>query len=273
VHTEPHGYSFGEALTYFPNPESFVLGPEEYLEQIARIKHAVAVPVIASLNGYTPGGWLEYARLVEQAGADALELNVYQLATNPDEDARAIETRVLEMLREVRAQVSIPLAVKLSPYYTALAQFARRLDDEGANGLVLFNRFYQPEIDVEALQVRRRLHLSHPSELPLRLRWLAILSGRVRCSLAASGGVHDVEDVVQALMTGADVVQVVSVLLQRGPGYIARLRDALARWLVEHEYESLQQLRGSLNLQTCPDPRIFERANYMLMLQSWRHGD
>ena len=273
VHTEPHGYSFGEALTYFPNPESFVLGPEEYLERIARIKHAVAVPVIASLNGYTPGGWLEYARLMEQAGADALELNVYQLATNPDEDARAIETRVLEMLREVRAHVTIPLAVKLSPYYTALAQFARRLDDEGANGLVLFNRFYQPEIDVEALQVRRRLHLSHPSELPLRLRWLAILSGRVRCSLAASGGVHDVEDVVQALMTGADVVQVVSVLLQRGPAYIARLRDALSRWLVEHEYESLQQLRGSLNLQTCPDPRIFERANYMLMLQSWRHGD
>jgi dihydroorotate dehydrogenase (fumarate) len=273
VHTEPHGYSFGEALTYFPTPESFKLGPEEYLEQIARIKRAVAVPVVASLNGYTPGGWLDYARLMEQAGADALELNVYQLATNPDEDARAIEHRTLQMLREVRATVRIPLAVKLSPFYTALAQFARRLDDEGAAGLVLFNRFYQPEIDVEELQVRRRLHLSHPTELALRLRWLAILSGRLRCSLAASGGVHGVEDVVQAIMTGADVVQVVSALLQRGPAHLATLRDGLSDWLEEHEYDSLQQLRGSLNLQTCPEPGIFERANYMLMLQGWRHGD
>ena len=273
VHMETHGYSFGEALTYFPSPEAFVLGPDEYLEQIARIKQAVAVPVIASLNGYTPGGWLDYARLMEEAGADALELNVYQLATNPDEDARALEDRTLQMVQEVRGAVRIPLAVKLSPFYTALAQFARRLDDEGANGLVLFNRFYQPEIDVEELQVRRRLHLSHPSELPLRLRWLAILSGKLRCSLAASGGVHGVEDVVQAIMTGADAVQVVSALLQRGPGRLAELREGLSQWLEEHEYDSLQQMRGSLNLQSCPDPRIFERANYMLMLQSWRHGD
>jgi dihydroorotate dehydrogenase (fumarate) len=210
---------------------------------------------------------------MEQAGADALELNVYQLATNPDEDARAIEDQAIRMLQEVRGSIRIPIAVKLSPFYTALAQFARRLDDEGVDGLVLFNRFYQPEIDVEELQVRRRLHLSHPSELPLRLRWLAILSGKLRCSLAASGGVHTVEDAVQAIMTGADAVQVVSALLEFGPGYLTELRRGLSLWLEEHEYHSLRQMRGSLNLQNCPDPRIFERANYMLMLQGWRDRD
>jgi dihydroorotate dehydrogenase (fumarate) len=270
VHTESHGYSFAEALSYFPTPDAFALGPEEYLDQIRRIKEAVRCPVIASLNGYTHGGWLGYARLMEQAGADALELNVYQLATDPDEDARTIEDRAVEMVREVRTSVRIPVAVKLSPFYTALANFAHRLDDTGAAGLVLFNRFYQPDIDVEELQVRRGLYLSNSSELPLRLRWLAILSGKLRCSLAASGGVHSVTDTVQALMAGADAVQVVSALLKNGPTALGQLRKGLARWLEEHEYDSLHQLQGSMSLEACPDPRVYERANYMLTLQGWR---
>jgi dihydroorotate dehydrogenase (fumarate) len=270
VHTESHGYSFAEALTYFPSPEAFALGPDEYLDQIQRIKRAVDIPVIASLNGYTAGGWLDHARLMRQAGAHALELNVYQLATDPQEDARAIEDRAVEMVQAVREAVQIPVAVKLSPFYTALTNFAHRLDGAGADGLVLFTRFYQPDIDVEELQVRRGLHLSNSSELPLRLRWLAILSGRLQCSLAASGGVHTVDDVVQTVMAGAHAVQVVSALLKRGPGYLADLREGLARWLEEHEYHSLRQMQGSMNLQACPDPRVYERANYMLTLQGWR---
>jgi dihydroorotate dehydrogenase (fumarate) len=270
VHTESHGYSFAEALTYFPSPEAFALGPDEYLDQIRRIKRAVDIPVIASLNGYTAGGWLDHARLMRQAGAHALELNVYQLATDPQEDARTIEDRAVEMVQAVREAVQIPVAVKLSPFYTALTNFAHRLDGTGADGLVLFNRFYQPDIDTEELQVRRGLHLSNSSELPLRLRWLAILSGRLQCSLAASGGVHTVDDVVQTVMAGAHAVQVVSALLKRGPGYLADLREGLARWLEKHEYHSLRQMQGSMNLQACPDPRVYERANYMLTLQGWR---
>src|SRR5262245_48327026 len=270
VHTESHGYSFAEALTYFPSRQAFARGPEEYLDQIRRIKRAVDIPVVASLNGYTLGGWLGHARLMEQAGADALELNVYQLATDPEEDARTIEDRAVGMVREVRSSVRIPVAVKLSPFYTALAHFAHRLDDAGAAGLVLFNRFYQPDIDVEDLQVRRGLHLSNSSELPLRLRWLAILSGKLRCSLAASGGVHSVTDAVQALMAGAHAVQVVSALLKFGPGCLGHLRKGLARWLEVHVYDSLQQTRGNMSLEACPDPRVYERDNYMLTLQGWR---
>ena len=273
VHTESHEQSFAEALSYFPASDAFALGPYEYLEQLRRIKGAVSVPVIASLNGYTLGGWLDYARLMQEAGADALELNVYQLATDPDESGHAVEERTIEMVRAVRGAVKVPLAVKLSPFYTALGHFARRLDEAGADGLVLFNRFYQPDIDIEELQVRRALHLSHSSELPLRLRWLAILSGRVKASLAVSGGVHTVVDVIQSVMTGAHAVQLVSALLQRGPAYLAQLRQELTKWLEEHEYHSLQQMQGSMNLESCPDPRVYERANYMLMLQGWRAGD
>jgi dihydroorotate dehydrogenase (fumarate) len=273
VHTESHEQSFAEALSYFPASDAFALGPHEYLEQLRRIKAAVSVPVIASLNGYTLGGWLDYAKLMQEAGADALELNVYQLATDPDESGHAVEERTIEMVRAVRAAVHVPLAVKLSPFYTALGDVARRLDEAGVDGLVLFNRFYQPDIDIEELQVRRTLHLSHSSELPLRLRWLAILSGRVKASLAVSGGVHTVVDVIQSVMTGAHAVQLVSALLQRGPGYLATLRQELTKWLEEHEYDSLQQMQGSMNLESCPDPRVYERANYMLMLQGWRAGD
>jgi len=270
VHTESHGYSFAEALTYFPSPEAFALGPEEYLEHIRRLKRAVAVPVIASLNGYTLGGWLDHARLMEQAGADALELNLYQLATDPEEDALTLEDRAVKMVEAVRGAVRIPLAVKLAPSYTSLAHFTRRLDAAGVDGLVLFNRFYQPDVDVEELQVRRGLHLSTSAELPLRLRWLAILSGKLRASLAVSGGVHTVTDVVQSVMTGAHGVQIVSALLKRGPQYLGTLCRDLVEWLERHEYDSLRQMQGSMNLEACPDPRVYERANYMLMLQGWR---
>ena len=259
-----------EAADYLPAPADFALGPQEYLEQIARIKKAVRVPVIGSLNGTSPGGWLFYAGLIEQAGADALELNVYTVATDRGETGEVLEGRILEILREVKATVKIPVAVKLSPFFTSLAHAARRLSEAGADGLVLFNRFYQPDIDVEALDVVPALHLSDPGELLLRLRWLAILSGWTPGSLACSGGVHSGVDAVKAVMCGAHAVQMVSCLLRRGPEYLAAVRTQLSDWLEAHEYASLGQMRGSMNLTRCPDPKSFERANYMRVLQNWR---
>jgi len=272
LHTERHGESFAEAMTYFPSPDRFALGPEEYLEHIGRVKTAVRVPVIASLNGTTLGGWLDYAKAMQQAGADALELNVYSLHSDPEEGGPTIEDRTVEMLKAVKAAVKIPVAIKLSPYYTSMANFARRLDATGADGLVVFNRFYQPDIDAEALQAVRALHLSNSSELPLRLRWLAILSGRVKASLAVTGGVHTALDAIKSVMAGAHAIQVVSALLQRGPHYLATLREKMVAWMEEHEYTSLAQMQGSMNLLMCPDPTVYERANYMLILQSWRDG-
>jgi dihydroorotate dehydrogenase (fumarate) len=267
---EEHEHSFAEAVTYFPRSDEFALGPDQYLEQVRRIRDCVAVPVIASLNGTTAAGWLEYARLIEQAGAHALELNVYYVATDPDETSDAVEQRVIDVVRTVKKAVTIPIAVKLSPYYSSLARLVGRLDAQEADGVVLFNRFYQPDIDVEALEVVPRLHLSDPSELLPRLRWLAILSGRVRASLAVTGGVHSGLDAVKAVMAGAHAVQLVSALLREGPGHLRRVRDDLERWLVEHEYESLAQMQGSMSLERCPDPSAFERGNYMRTLQSWR---
>lgn len=272
VHTEQHGESFAEALCYFPSPQKFALGPEEYLEHLGRVKKAVSCPVIASLNGTSLGGWLNYAKFMEQAGADALELNVYALATKPDEDAGAIEGRTIEMLACLKQEVGIPVAVKLSPFYTSLAHFAKRLDDVGADGLVLFNRFYQPDIDTEELQAAPLLKLSNSSELPLRLRWLAILSGNLRGSLGATGGVHEALDAVKVLMAGAHAVQMVSALLMHGPERLASIRQEVAEWMEKHEYDSLKQMQGSMNLKACPDPSVFERANYMLILQSWRNA-
>lgn len=271
-HLEGPAESVAEALSYLPTPDSFALGPEEYVGQLQRIKAAVSVPVIASLNGTTEGGWLAYARLLEEAGADALELNVYSLATDLEQSGETIERRTLHMLAAVKGWIRIPVAVKLSPFYSSLAHFAGRLAGAGADGLVLFNRFYQPDIDAEALEVVPALRLSDSSELLLRLRWLAILSGRVKASLAVSGGVHTGLDAVKAVMAGADAVQVVSALLKNGPERLATLRQELARWLEEHEYDSLAQMRGSLNLLHCPDPAAHERANYMTILQSWRGG-
>jgi dihydroorotate dehydrogenase (fumarate) len=260
--------SFPEAVTMFARPD-YALGTDEYLEQIARIKRAVGVPLIASLNGTTQGGWLEYARRIEQAGADGLELNLYELATDFDESGAQVERRALAVVRAVRQSVRLPLAVKLSPFYTCVANFARALDETGIDALVLFNRFYQADIDPEQLEVVRTLRLSDPSELLLRLRWLAILSGRVRASLAATGGVHTALDAVKAVMAGAHAVQMVSALLEGGPARLKTIRADLARWLEEHEYESLRQMQGSMSLVRCNNPKAYERANYIKMLQSW----
>jgi dihydroorotate dehydrogenase (fumarate) len=270
AYVEGPAESFPEALSYFPQQADFALGPDEYLEQLRRIKAAVAVPVVASLNGRSTGGWLTYARALAQAGADALELNVYELATEPGECAATIEDRMLAMVRAVHDSVRIPVAIKLSPFYTALAHLAEQLDHAGADGLVLFNRLYQADIDVEQLEVENTLHLSDSSELLLRTTWLAVLSPHLRASLAVSGGVHTALDAVKALMTGAHAVQMVSALLRHGPEHLRSVREDTVRWLEEHEYDSLRQLQGSMNLKRCPDPRAFTRANYVHILQSWR---
>jgi dihydroorotate dehydrogenase (fumarate) len=269
-HMEQQAGAHAEALSYFPDTDVFSLGPDEYLEQLRRLKQTVAVPVIASLNGTTLGGWLDFAMRMQEAGADALELNVYYLATDPDETSAEVEGRLLDMLRAVKRAIRIPVAVKLSPFYSALGHLARELDRAGADGLVLFNRFYQPDIDVEELEVQHRLHLSDSIEVLLRLRWLAILSGRIGASLAVTGGVHTALDAVKAVMCGAHGVQMVSALLERGPEHLGAVRAKMAEWLEEHEYESLAQMQGSMGLLRCPEPRAYERTNYMELLQSWR---
>jgi dihydroorotate dehydrogenase (fumarate) len=265
-----HAESFAEAATFMPDRYDFALGPDEYLEQLQAVREAVDIPVIGSLNGVTPGGWLEFARLIEQAGAAAIELNLYQLATDSTEAAEDLERQTREVVTAVASSVKIPVAVKLSPFYTALASFARDLAVAGAAGLVIFNRFYQPDIDIEELEVEPALHLSDSSELLLRLRWLAILRGQINASLACTGGVHTVVDAVKAIMCGADVTQLVSVVLRHGPKKITELRDGLQVWLDEHEYVSVEEMKGSMSLERCPDPKAFERGNYMRILQSWR---
>ncbi len=262
--------SFAEALSYLPTPDDFILGPDEYLEQIRKIKQAVSVPVIASLNGVTLGGWLDYAQQMQQAGADALELNVYYVATDPDEPGEMVVERTVNMVAAVKKAVTVPVAVKLSPFYSSLPNVARQLDAVKADGLVLFNRFYQPDINVEDLEVVSELTLSNSGALLMRLRWLAILSGRITADLAVTGGVHTSLDAIKAVMCGASAVQMVSALLIHGPGHLAKIRQEVSQWLEEHEYDSLQQMQGSMSLLKCPDPRAFERGNYMHILQSWQ---
>ena len=259
-----------EAASYFPKPDECALGPDDYLEQLRRIKAAVRVPVIASLNGITPAGWLLQAQLIEKAGADALELNVYYLATDPEESGLLVEERTLEILRLVKKAVSIPVAMKLSPFFSSLPHFARQLTAAGADALILFNRFYQPDIDIETLEAAPSLHLSDQSELLLRLRWLALLYGNVTAPLVVTGGVHDGFDAIKAVMAGATAVQLVSALIARGPAHLTKVQQQMERWMEEHEYESIEQMRGSMSLQRCPDPTAFSRANYMRMLQGWR---
>ena len=265
-----HGESSAEAATFFPSPLAFALGPFPYVEHLRLAKQAVDIPVVGSLNGSTSGGWLEYARLIEQAGADALELNLYRIVTSPSMRGEDIERQAIETVEAVKRTVSIPVAVKLSPFYTALAHLGCEFDRVGANGLVLFNRFYQPDIDAEELSAVRTLHLSDSSELLLRLHWIAVLSGRVRASLAVTGGVHTAVDVVKATMAGAHVTQMVSALLKQGPMHLRTVLHDLEMWLEQHEWSSLAEMRGNMNLSKVPDPDAYERANYMLMLQSWR---
>lgn len=267
---DAHAESFAEALSYFPSPEEFHLGPDRYLEQIRKIRATVSVPVIASLNGVTDSGWLSYAKLMQDAGAHALELNVYRIAADPNVPGTTIEHEIENILRSVKRGLGIPVAVKLPPYFTSFANVARQLDDLGADGLVLFNRFYQPDIDVELLEPVPALQLSDSSDLLLRLRWLAILSGRVRCSLAETGGVHTPIDLVKAIMAGAHAVQIVSSILRHGPRQITALKQGLAEWMEKHEYESVAQMTGAVSHRTSADPSAFERANYMRVLQSFR---
>lgn len=263
-----HGHA--EALSYFPRAEEYRLGPHQYLEQIRLIKQAVRLPVIASLNGTTAQGWLDYAKLIQEAGADAIELNVYHVAADPAEPGASVEARLLDIVRAVKASVSVPVAVKLSPFYSSVANLAAQLDGLGVDGLVLFNRFYQPDIDLEELAVESHLTLSSSADLLLRLRWLALLHGRVKASLAVTGGVHTPADAVKAVMTGASAVQTVSALLTKGPEHIKTLVDGMRTWLEEHEYESLKQAQGSLSLERSPNPAAFERAQYMRLLQTFQ---
>jgi dihydroorotate dehydrogenase (fumarate) len=269
-HMEVTAATSAEALSYFPAPTEFAFGPAAYCEQIRKIKSAVKVPVIASLNGTTDEGWLSYAKTIQEAGADALELNVYFIATDPKETGAHVEQRTVDILRSVKRAVTIPVAVKLSPFFSSVPNLARRLDEAGADGLVIFNRFYQPDIDVEALEAVPSLHLSDSSELLLRLHWLAILCGQVKASLAATGGVHTGVDAVKAIMAGASAVQVVSRLLEDGPQRLLTIFQGLKHWMEEHDYESLEQMRGSMSLRKSPDAAAFERGNYMKVLRSWK---
>jgi dihydroorotate dehydrogenase (fumarate) len=262
--------NFPEATTLFPDTSDYALGPDEYLQRIARIREATGLPVIASLNGTQLGSWLAYAQLIEEAGASALELNTYFLATQRTVAGADLEQRMVEIARSVRGAVDIPVAVKLSPFYTSVAHVAGSLEREQIDGLVLFNRFFQPEIDIDSLEVRPHLDLATGEDLRFRLRWLGLLRDQVKLSLACSGGVQRSDDVVKALLAGADVVQVVTALLRHGPREVAVLLAGLRRWMEEHEYESVSQVRGALSLRHCPDPEAYERGNYLRSLQLWR---
>jgi dihydroorotate dehydrogenase (fumarate) len=262
-------HSYAEALSYFPDLVHYNVGPDDYLSHLRRVKRAVDIPVIGSLNGVSPGGWVDYARMIEQAGADALELNIYYLPTDPDQSGAQVEHTYVELVRAVRARVAIPLAVKLSPYLTALPNLARRVVEAGADGLVLFNRFYQPDLDLENLDVVPGVTLSTSADLRLPLRWTAILYGRVRADLALSGGVHTATDALKAMMAGANVAMLTSALLQHGPGRLQHILADLQAWMEEHEYESIEQMRGSMSQRHVAAPAAFERANYMRALNSF----
>jgi dihydroorotate dehydrogenase (fumarate) len=262
-HLEQGTYSSPEALTYFPEPEEFRLGPEDYLKHIAEAKKAVGIPIIASLNGSSFGGWTSYAKAIQQAGADALELNIYHIPTEMDLTSAQIEQTYLDILKSVKSAVTIPVAVKLSPFFTNFANMAKRLDQAGANGLVLFNRFYQPDIDLETLEVKPNILLSTPMAMRVPLRWIALLYGRVRANFAATSGIHRATDVLKMLMVGADVTLLCSTLIRHGARQIGVIERDLVAWMEEHEYESVAQLKGSLSQKNCADPSAFERAQYM----------
>ena len=270
AHIGAYENSFAEAASYFPEVNLLDRDVETYLDHLQKVKSSVDMPVIASLNGTREGEWVSYAALMEQYGADALELNLYFLATDLDESASDLEDRCLRIVEAVRSKISIPLAVKLSPTYTALPHFSKRLSAAKVDGLVCFNRFYQPDIDIEDLSVRPALDLSFSNELRMRLRWLALLSERVSCDLAVSGGVHTGVDAVKAVMAGAHAVQLVSTLLINGPARLGDVLSEMQAWMEEHEYESIDQMRGCMNYAHCPDPEALERANYMRVLKSWR---
>lgn len=268
-HLEHGTNSFAEALTYFPEPEELKLGPEEYLKHIARAKAAVDIPVIASLNGSSVGGWTDYAKQIQDAGANAIELNIYYIPTDMDLTGAEVEQTYIDILKAVKSKVTIPVAVKLSPFFSNFANMAKRLDAAGANGLVLFNRFYQPDINLETLEVQPNILLSTPMAMRVPLRWVAMLYGKLNASLAATSGIHRASDVIKMLMAGADVTQLCSVLLRHGARQLSVIERDMAEWMELHEYESVQQLKGSLSQRNCDDPSAFERAQYMRAISSY----
>lgn len=261
--------TFAEAHSGFPDLGLYRMGPEPYLDHLRALKNSVKIPIIASLNGVTPGGWTDYAQKIEQTGVDALELNIYTLATDPEKTAAQLEDTYIDLVSNLRQRVSIPLAVKLSPFFTALPNFANKLVQAGANGLVLFNRFYQPDFDLENLEVIPHLVLSNSNELRLPLRWIAILYGRIKADLALTSGIHSAEDMLKSLMAGASVVMVASELLQNGIDQATKLLAEMQSWMETHEYESVKQMKGSMSQQAIADPALFERVNYMKVLSSY----
>lgn len=262
--------SFAEALTYLPDGGMYGVSPERYLNQVAGLKKAVDVPVIGSLNGVSKGGWTSYAKRIEEAGADALELNLYYLVTDPNMTSQQVEDAQVELVADVKSAIKIPLAVKLSPFVTSLPNFAKRIVDAGASGLVLFNRFYQPDFDLDELDIVHNLDLSTSAELRLPLRWISILSSKVNADYALTSGVHTAQDVLKAMMAGAKVAMMASSLLHNGPQAIPAVLENLQTWMKEHEYESIQQMQGSMSQKNVKEPAAFERANYMKVLGSWR---
>lgn len=262
--------SFPEALTYFPDPQVFHGGPDAYLRHISRAKESVDMPVIASLNGSTLSGWTSFSQKIGQAGADALELNLYHIPTDFNQSAAELEQHYLNVLRAVKENVNIPVAVKLSPFFTNFAHVAKRFDEWGAGGLVLFNRFYQPDIELETLEVSPNILLSTPMAMRLPLRWIAILHGRIGCSLAATSGIHRGTDALKMLMAGADVTMLCSVLLRKGVAQLREIEQEMTSWMEQHEYESVEQLKGSMSQRNCPEPGEFERAQYMRALTTFK---
>ncbi len=263
--------SFSESISFFPHASEFHLGPEGYLEHIRKAKEAVSIPVIASLNGATVSGWAKFAKQIEEAGADALECNIYYVPTDPDLKAADVEQVYIDIVWAVKSAISIPVAVKLSPFFSNLANMAKRLEQAGANGLVLFNRFYQPDIDLDELEVRPNVLLSTPQALRLPLTWIGILYGRLQASLAASSGVHEPQDAIKLLMVGTDVTMLCSSLLRHGVNHIRHMERGITEWMERHEYESVQQMQGSMSQMRCPDPSAFERAQYMRAVKSLQH--
>ncbi|MCX7827047.1 MAG: dihydroorotate dehydrogenase-like protein [Verrucomicrobiae bacterium] len=269
-HLEHGAESFAEATSFFPKASEYRLGPEEYLSHISKAKNTVRIPVIASLNGTTVGGWIDYAKQIQQAGADALELNIYYIPTDMDLGAAEVEQTYVDILKAVKSEVTIPVAVKLSPFFSNMANMAKRLDAAGANGLVLFNRFYQPDIDLEELAVKPKILLSTPQAMRLPLTWIGILHGRVKADLAATSGIHTSEDALKMLMAGANVTMICSVLYRHGIEHIRLIEQGMVQWMEEREYDSVQQMIGSMSQIKCEDPSAFERAQYMRALASYK---
>jgi dihydroorotate dehydrogenase (fumarate) len=262
-----------ESTSYYPDLENYNIGPDAYLEHLRKAKQSLSIPIFGSLNGVSEGGWVKYAKLMEEAGADGVELNVYFLATDPHQDSALIEHQYLHLVQSVKAQLKVPLVVKIGPYFSSMANFAKRVDEAGANALVLFNRFYQPDFDLNALEVVPNLHLSSSQELSLRLHWAAVLFGRIRADIAITGGVHTTEDVIKSMMAGARVAMTTSALLESGIGQLKTLLAGVEAWAESREYESIRQMQGSMSQQNVANPAAFNRANYMKVLSSYALED